>query len=134
MRTYLAGPMRNHFRYNFPAFDAAAADLRSQGLSVVNPAEIDRHNGFDPVTLPDDWDWRELPKDLDLRQTVRNDLIALVTCDSIHLLPGWQDSKGATAERAVAEWVGLGVFEYTSELLGSSQMNCGEAREPQRDC
>jgi hypothetical protein len=31
-------------KHNFPAFDAAAADLRARGFDVVSPAELD-----DPV-------------------------------------------------------------------------------------
>jgi hypothetical protein len=112
MRTYLAGPMRNCFRFNFPAFDAAAADLRSHGITVVSPAELDRAAGFDPVNLPYDWDWNTLPEDFALRHAAERDIAALLKCDAIHLLPGWQESKGARAERAVAEWIGLGVFEY----------------------
>jgi hypothetical protein len=112
MRTYLAGPMRGCPRFNFPAFDAAATDLRASGIEVISPAEIDRRDGFEPAALPDDWDWRILPDGFDLRLAVKRDIEALVTCDAIHLLPGWQDSKGARAERAVAEWLGLGIFEY----------------------
>ena len=39
------------------------------------------------------------------------DIAALVTCDAIHLLPGWQRSKGATLEHHIAERLGLEVFE-----------------------
>jgi hypothetical protein len=111
MRTYLAGPMRGCVYLNFPAFDAAAADLRSHGIQVISPADLDRQAGFDPAKLPKDWDWNTLPEGF-LRLAARRDLLAILECDSIHLLPGWQDSKGARAERAVAEWIGLGVFEY----------------------
>lgn len=111
MRTYVAGPMRNFVLYNFPAFDAAAAELRSHGLEVISPAELDRQAGFDPVNLPADWDWNTLPEDFALRHAVERDIAAIIKCDAIHLLPGWEASKGARAERAVAEWLGLGVFE-----------------------
>ena len=113
MRTYIAGKMRGIPLYNFPAFDSAASDLRSHGIEVVSPAELDREQaGFDPTKLPDDWDWNALPEDFCLRHAAARDLAALMTCDAIHLLPGWQQSKGATAEHAVAVWLGLGVFEY----------------------
>lgn len=114
MRTYLAGPMRRIRWFNFPAFDAAAADLRSHGIIVVSPAEIDRAQGFDPTALPDDWDWSKLPDGFDLKATAKRDIEALASCDAIHLLPGWESSVGARAERAVAEWIGLGVFEYAN--------------------
>ena len=46
---YLAGPMTNIPLFNFPAFNAAAKHLRSQGHEVFNPAErdIERHAGVD---------------------------------------------------------------------------------------
>jgi hypothetical protein len=118
MKTYLAGKMRGISLYNFPAFDAAAADLRSHGLTVISPAELDRAAGFDPVNLPADWDWGTLPEDFALRHAAERDLAAILKCDAIHLLPGWQESKGARAERAVAEWIGLGVFEYEVQYDG----------------
>lgn len=112
MRTYLAGPMRNYPLFNFPAFDAAAADLRASGIEVISPADLDRMVGFDPASLPADWDWSKLPSDFRLIHAVQRDLSAILQCDAIHLLPGWKDSKGARAERAVAEWLGLAIFEY----------------------
>jgi hypothetical protein len=112
MRTYLAGPMRGIPLYNFPAFDAAAADLRASGIKVISPADLDRMVGFDPTSLPADWDWSTLPSDFRLLHAVQRDLSAIMQCDAIHLLPGWENSKGAKAERSVAEWLGLGIFEY----------------------
>lgn len=105
--------MRGYKLLNFPAFDSAAFDLRSQGIEVVSPADLDRAAGFDPVNLPDGWDWNALP--FPLLHAVERDLSAILKCDAIHLLPGWQDSRGARAERAVAEWIGLGVFEYAAQ-------------------
>jgi hypothetical protein len=38
---YLAGRMSGIDQSNFPAFYAAAADLRERGYSIVSPAELD---------------------------------------------------------------------------------------------
>lgn len=112
MRTYLAGPMRNRVLFNFPAFDAAAADLRARGFHVISPADLDRAAGFDPRRLPKDWDWGTLPDGFELIHAAQRDLEALLSCEAIHLLPGWEASKGANAELAVAHWIGLKVFDY----------------------
>ena len=48
-RIYIAGPMTGIDKYNFPAFDAAAQDLRDMGFHPVSPADIDRAHGFDPT-------------------------------------------------------------------------------------
>lgn len=112
MRTYLCGPMRHRVLFNFPAFDRAADDLRSRGFHVISPADLDRAAGFDPKRLPKDWDWGKLPDGFELRHAAKRDLDALLSCEAIHLLPGWEASKGATAELAVAHWIGLKVFDY----------------------
>lgn len=110
MRVYIAGPMRNHAQYNFPAFDAAAEKLRAEGYKVINPADMDRESGLCPSKLPDDWDWSTYPPGTDASEFVDRDLDALATCDAIYMLPGWEDSQGASAEHAVATWRGLTVF------------------------
>lgn len=107
---YIAGPMRGIPLYNFPAFDFAAEAMKKVGLAVVSPANIDRANGFDPRDLPADFDWHQIPPDLDLPTIVDRDLRALQQCDGIFMLKGWKGSTGAKAELAVAKWLGLEVI------------------------
>jgi len=110
MRIYISGKMRNVPLYNFPAFDAAAEAIRRDGNKAINPADLDREMGFHPEELPDDWDWSSFPPGTDVSEFVDRDLDALATCDAIYMLPGWEQSKGATAEHAVAQWRGLTIF------------------------
>ena len=98
-RIYIAGPMSGHPDLNFPAFHAKAAELRALGFDVVNPAEIN-------IPHPGTW--------LD---AMRADLAQLVTCDGIHLLPGWERSRGATLEHHVAQALGLRVFHPAAALM-----------------
>ena len=88
-RVYIAGPMSGYAELNFPAFHAEAFALRSVGLDVVNPAEIN----VDPGT-----GWSAC---------MRADIAQLVTCDRIHLLPGWSTSKGASLECHIGRALGL---------------------------
>ncbi len=110
---YIAGPMRGIYLYNFPAFDAAKAELEALGWHVESPADFDREMGYHPEGYPKDWDWSHLPDGLELETIVQRDLGALRNCDAIYLLAGWQHSRGACAEAAVASWLG-------KELLGVS--------------
>jgi hypothetical protein len=101
--------------FNFPAFDRAEEILRDQGHSVVNPARIDREHGFDPIGLPSNHDWSVIPHEAGpLKIIVDRDLDALVAeCTAIYMLNGWENSKGARAEKAVAEWMGYEVMYET---------------------
>ncbi len=108
LRVYIAGPMRGIPLYNFPAFDAAKQSLLNLGYIPISPADIDRDNGFDPTILPADHDWSSVDSiGLDLREVVRRDLTALLSCDAVYLLEDWHKSIGASAEVAVAKWLGL---------------------------
>jgi hypothetical protein len=84
-RIYIAGPMSGYENHNFPAFWDAATLLRSQGFDVVSPAEINPNTSME---------WGDC---------MRADIAALVTCDAVQLLPGWENSKGATLEHHIAE-------------------------------
>lgn len=102
---YLAGPMRGYPRFNFDAFDAAAADLRSQGWLVTSPADIDREHGFDP-------DKHDESYFSDFRDLIRRDVEAVLTTDCVVLLPGWDKSVGTRAEMAVATWARKSLLLY----------------------
>jgi len=92
-RLYLSGPMTGLPQANFPAFHAEAARLRDLGYEVVSPAEINA----DPSG-----GWHAC---------MRNDLKALLDCDAICLLDGWEQSQGAHLELHVAHRVGLQVLQ-----------------------
>lgn len=116
LTVYVAGPMRGKKFFNFPAFDDAKEDLESQGFSVISPADLDRAVGFDPEILGSDYDWTDLNKcDFSLMDAIDRDVAALKKCDAIYLLRGWESSKGANAEKALAEWMLLEVM-YQEEV------------------
>lgn len=106
MRTYIAGPMRGLIAFNFPAFDDARDRAKAIGLEPISPADLDRASGFDETSHTE----VDITPDM-MREWARRDLDALQTCDAIALLPGWERSTGATAELAVAKWLGLKVLD-----------------------
>lgn len=104
-RIYIAGPMTGIKWFNFPAFDAARDTFELHGWEPVSPADLDRANGFDAMALPVDTDWKN-PEVLgiDIDKVIIRCVVALLTCEAIALLKGWQQSPGATAELALARW------------------------------
>jgi len=110
---YIAGPMRGYPKFNFPAFDEAKEEL-SKNWNVISPADIDRAAGFS-----EDGDE---PDSTMLRNMIERDLDAIIwKCDAIALLPGWQRSRGAKVEKALAEFLGLEIFYYMNGYL---MVNC----------
>lgn len=115
-KIYLAGPMRGIPEFNFPAFYAAEAELRKLGYSVHNPAREDDEMGFQWRGAAGDEDISELwgsgtPRSLN--DVLSDDLTWILNhADAVAVLPGWQDSKGARAEVACANAVGVPVGSY----------------------
>jgi hypothetical protein len=108
MKIYLAGPMRGIADFNYPAFDAGAAHLRSLGHEVFNPAQHDRETGHDLTGSTGNEDLSSLG--FDLRSALGADLDWICTqADAVAVLPGWENSKGARAEVATALALGLTV-------------------------
>lgn len=97
-RVHISGPMSGMPEHNFPAFNAEAVRLRSIGFDVVNPVDINP----DPATP-----WHDC---------LRKDLAALLTCDLLALLPGWQRPQGAHLEMHVAHRVGMDIC-ISSDLV-----------------
>ena len=115
MKLYLAGPMRGYPQFNFPAFHEAAAQLREEGHEVFSPAERDikRHNGVD-ISVDNSTGCEKTASRLhgfDLREAFADDTAWICRhADGLALLSGWETSKGACAEYALAAALGLPVF------------------------
>ena len=94
MKIYIAGPMTGLPEWNHPAFNAAAAELRTAGHEVVNPAEMgEKHGTADEINA-------DPQKLVDL---ILEELDAIATCDAIYLLPGWEKSPGTRRELEMSE-------------------------------
>ncbi len=98
MKHYLAGPMSGYADYNYPQFRAAATFLRNMGIEVVAPHEHD----IDPYDKLMEWsDWAKLGVEM------------LLPCEGIIVLPGWNNSRGATFEAMLAYLFGFTFAELT---------------------
>lgn len=111
---YVSGPMTGLKSFNFPAFDRCAAYYRKHGWKVFSPAENDRrvHPGVESDLGFATGDWGRCTYDCEPRDLFRWDMNALADSDAIVMLPGWERSKGAQAEKTIAEWIGLDVLYY----------------------
>jgi hypothetical protein len=93
---YVAGPMTGLPEFNYPAFDAAEKDLGTLGFLVLNPTHAEKHNPTPGV--PQSWDWY-----------MRHALRMVLAADGVALLDGWERSRGASLEHAVATALGLDI-------------------------
>lgn len=110
MKAYIAGPMSGYPKFNIPAFDWAAKELRRKGWDIVSPAEVDGpevrsvylqsvdgdHVGLEEKEQPYEF---YLERDLEIIRTGGFDFIVT--------LPGWEKSPGANREVGFA--LGLGI-------------------------
>jgi nucleoside 2-deoxyribosyltransferase len=99
MHIYISGPITGMPNGNREQFAKVAKALRDNGHLVVSPREINQ--GASPTWV----------------SCMRNDLRAMMDCDSIILLEGYQNSKGAMLEMLVAASLGFHSFFMDGENL-----------------
>jgi hypothetical protein len=112
---YVAGGMESvGGNMNEPLFDYVTEKLRAQGCTVMNPAELTREL-IGPIS-------KLLAMSKAERKETRKGLLAkelkwiIDNADYVVLLPGWEKSPGATAERATALAMGIPVHELPAEV------------------
>ena len=74
-------------------FNMITSELTGMGYNVVKPIAVND----DSKT----WD-----------DAVRGDIKKMLECDEVHLLPDWQDSRGAQLERDIALRLGIQVIYH----------------------
>lgn len=100
---YIAGPMTNYEKYNYPLFERATEYVRDEtGAYVCSPHEIDHGDHGVLGSIP----WEEY---------IRTDLENLLSCSAIVLLPYWEDSRGARLEQQIARELNFYMFEYQDD-------------------
>lgn len=89
-RCYLAGPIRGDAGYK-GKFTRAKHKLEKMGWDVASPVDIMIARKQTPGVPEDD------------RAGMAQDIAELVNCSCVMLMTGWQQSRGARAEVAVAD-------------------------------
>lgn len=107
-RVYLSGPIagKADARRAFEDAELALAGERDD-LEVVNPFDVPpiSHPG---QPCPDGYSpGEDVAGHASSACYLRADLLALLACDELHLLPGWENSRGASVEHAVAAACGM---------------------------
>ena len=113
MKIYLSGPMSDIPNFNFPAFDKAAAHLRSLGHEVFNPADKDRERlGDDFAAKNAAGNIQEATKQgFNLGDALADDCRWICKeAEGIYMLHGWEGSSGAKMEHLLARCMRLKFF------------------------
>lgn len=122
MKIYLAGPMRGIAEFNFPAFRSASAFLRDiVGWEVFSPAEKDEEvhdqNFSKQFKTGEEANIANAEsKGFSLRRALGDDTAWICShADGVAMLPGWEKSRGAQAEVALAKALGLKLYPLQQE-------------------
>ena len=94
-KIYLSGPMTGFPEFNYPLFNKTAKALRGKGFLVYNPAE-----------------YHYVEEDFPLKRAFSEYCGFIINeANAVYVLPGWERSKGASAEVALARVFGLEIVE-----------------------
>jgi len=110
-KMYLSGPMTGIEKYNHDLFHRVAHEFRSVGFMVCSPGEF-----FDG------------DRTKERKEYMRESVKYLLEADTIVLLPGWEKSKGARLEAAIATELELSIMEYVER----DEVENGDAVDPTR--
>jgi len=94
---YISGPVTGIPEGNRPTFLLAQRMLLSAGCHVFNPSHIDWP--IDPLEGEKLWQY-----------FMAFCVAAIPLCDSLLMLPDWQNSKGAKEEHRIAKMLGLVIY------------------------
>lgn len=94
-KMYISGPMTGIEEFNHPLFHKVTQEFRAVNFMVCNPAEF-----FEGDTK------RER------KEYMREAIKYMLEADTIVLLPGWEESKGARLEVGIANELDLNIMEY----------------------
>ena len=92
---YISGPISGMpIELAKDIFASASKEIESAGHIPVNPFD----SGLDDSAA-----WQE---------HMKADLRMMLDCDAIHMLPGWEHSRGATIEKGLASALGFKIIEF----------------------
>lgn len=102
MKIYISGPISDSPDYKKKFNDAYnhLKELYGSDIAII-----------DPTALPD-------PAHLVWKEYMKQDIMHLLTCDTIYMLKGWTKSKGALLEYHIAEALSFNLlFECSNDYV-----------------
>ena len=93
MKVYISGPITNKNNYRIDFF-FCVLQLKKMGYQVCNPATFSQEIESDILYC--------FGRKPTYNEYMKFAIKKLLDCDAITMLPDWQESKGATAERQIA--------------------------------
>lgn len=98
-RVYISGPITGMPNYNREAFAETVKAVEAKGYTAISPFDL---------SIVSKWKtWQDY---------MREDIRAMMDADWVLLLPGYDKSKGALVEEAVAIGVGIPMVKSVEEL------------------
>lgn len=113
-RVYISGPITGIPDY-LENFEKVEKELTKAGYSVINPAKLN-------ANMPDGIEYEEF---------LEIDLKYMDLCDSVYMMNGWQNSKGANREYGYALGKGMKILDI--ELQTSPHLHFPTAAESMID-
>jgi hypothetical protein len=112
VKVYISGPIMDASAVQQMSFSIMESVLAGQGHEPVNPKKV---SACSDQTC--DRTVAEVRKDMEHSWScyLRHDLVAMLGCDAVLMLPGWQRSHGAQLEHQVAVACGLKV-DYVNSV------------------
>ncbi len=98
MKVFISGKMTGLTHEEFQAkFDAAAKKLQAMGYEIFNPSVSE-------------WNDAMHDRGMSYGEILIEDLRKVQECDALYMLDNWKESKGATAEHAFADAIGMKIM------------------------
>lgn len=117
-RIYICGPIAGYEDLNKKAFEEAAEFILEMGHYPLNPHTIDPFDHFGNDCPGGNKFYGH--KEVGLHSStcyMRNDIKAMMDCDGIYVLHGWEASVGGRTEILIAAQCGMDVYFQDQKLI-----------------